>query len=244
MSNRTLALVMAAGKGTRIKKYLSEDEPVKPLVKIGEKRLIDLAIGQLDDLPVLSAVLTYPSAEYNALDDWIRHFYPNARLLYQHATHKDLPPVLEFAYVLLSQYHLSRDRSFLKGFDAIMTLPADLVLSGVKLDEMIDFHYSNMGPCAGRQMTMLSRDIMLDSTQRVDLFKMDGSRIIRMKRSKEKEIEGYAPSAQAGVYIFSRNLLNNPLMLFGRFRFNSVLRYRTEGSWIDYGLPENLNRVR
>jgi len=44
MKNKTLALVLAAGKGSRVMHLLEEDEPVKAMIKIGEKRLIDLVL--------------------------------------------------------------------------------------------------------------------------------------------------------------------------------------------------------
>ena len=234
-------MVLAAGEGSRIKHFLKEDEPVKAMLRVGEKRLIDLVLDSLEGINVERAVLSYPSLEYNELDKRVEE--RNIKVVKQWLLHLKLPYLLELPIILSTQYHLSRDRNYLQSFDSIMALQCDKVLEGVNLGEMLKFHYQELQNPNNMQVTLLSRQGTYPYC-RAELFKMEGDRIIGRKGYKENPVNGYEITSQAGTFVFSRGMLKNPLWVLFGLRYNKILRYLAEGTWIDYGHPENLQRLR
>jgi hypothetical protein len=107
---------------------------------------------------------------------------------------------------------------------------------------MIRFHNSRLRDPLDSQVTILSRRGV--NGGRADLFQMDGDRIVGMRKYEGQEIGDYEVSTQAGVYIFSRGILRNPLRVLFGFKYNKVYRYLTLGTWVDYGIPENVVRAR
>ena len=237
MGNKILGLLLAAGEGSRVRGVLEADEPVKPLIKLGGTRIIDRSIASVVDIADEVAVLSFPSAKYKPLDDIVRQ-YEGVKVLKQKSKHRKLPSLLELPYVLLTQYHFSGDRRYLQGFDSILTLPCDLVFENVDLSALVDFHNSKLQNSNRKQITLLSkRESEGGNTQ---LFKMDDGRVIAMKKFEGREVEGYEASTQAGVYVFSRGFLRNPLRALLGFRAVSVYNHLTSGTWTDYGNPANV----
>lgn len=241
MGNKTLGLLLAAGEGSRVRVVLEADEPVKPLIKLDGRRLIDHSIASVIDIVDEVAVLSFPSSEYESLDEGVRQ-YEGVKVLKQKAKHRKLPSLLELPYFLLTQYHFSGDRRYLQGFDSILILPCDLVFENVDLSALVDFHNNRLQNPNIRQITLLSkRESGGGNTQ---LFKMNGDRVIGMKKFEGREFEGYEASTQAGVYIFSRGILRNPLSALLGFRTVSVYNHLTSGAWTDYGDPTNVAASR
>ena len=234
-------MVLAAGEGSRIKHLLEADEPLKALIKVGEKRLIYLVLDSLEGINVERAVLSYPSSEYKELDKRVQE--SNVRVVKQWLPHLKLPYILELPLILLTQYHFSKDRNYLQSFDSVMTMQCDKVLEGVNLGEMLRFHYHELQNPNDRQVTLLSRQGIY-AYCKAELFKMEGDRIIGRKGYKENPVNGYEITSQAGTFVFSRGMLKNPLWVLFGLRYNKILRYLAEGTWIDYGHPENLQRLR
>ncbi len=237
MVNKTLGLLLAAGEGSRVREVLEADEPVKPLIKIDGSRLTDQSIATVADTVDEIAVLSFPSAEYEPLDERVRQ-YDGVKLLKQKAKHRKLPTLLELPYVLLTQYHFSGDSGYLRGFDSILTLPTDLIFEGVDLSELVDFHNSRLQNPNARQITLLSKTQSTGGN--TQLFKMDGDRVMGMRKFEGQEVDGYKASTQAGVYVFSRGFLRNPLSALFGFRAVAVYNHLTSGTWTDYGNPLNV----
>ena len=128
MAHKTLALILAGGKGSRVKHLLNEDEPVKAMIKAGNKRLIDLVLDSLEGVDARTAMLSYPSEQYQSLDELAES--REVKVLKELASHMKVPYLLELPLVLLAQYHLSQDSKYLKSFDSIITLPYDVVFNG------------------------------------------------------------------------------------------------------------------
>lgn len=245
MPHKTLALVLAGGEGSRVRHHLQEDEQTKPMIrtsKDGDTRLIDLILDSIECLDAEKAVLSYPSEEFAELD---RRVAKRTRVLKQWAANRkfirSLPHLLELPYILLTQYHWSEDRDYLQSFDSILTAPCDIVLNGVDLGDFLRFHYEHLESPVQKQVTILSR---LDRySGRAALFKMDGSRIVGLRRYRGFPLVGYEVSTQAGIYLVSKGSLKTPEVVLP-LRHNKFLRYLTHGDWIDYGNPETLQRLR
>jgi len=240
MVYKTLGLILAAGEGYRVQNVLGEDEPTKAMIKIGDKRLIHKSIHFLEGVVSETAVLSFPSISYESLDKIVQE--KGLKVLKQKAKHRKLPTLLELPYILLMQYHLSSDRSYLQDFDSILTMPSDLVFENVDIGRMVDFHNANLKTSHNRQITILSRE----GTEggRADMFKIDGYRIIGMRKYEGQKLDGYEVSTQVGIYIFSRGILKHPYWVLLGFNHNDVYRYLTQGSWIDFGNPENVLNLR
>lgn len=234
---KTLGLILAAGKGNRIKDFLTEDEPVKAMLRIGNKRLIDLAIESLG-FNIEKAVLSAPSSEFASLDKRVNEY--RIPLLKQKAKHRNLPTLLELPHILLTQYYFSQDREYLQSFDAILTVSCDLALNRVDLREMLEFHYEHSRTQDQRQVTFLCKRNSGKGVSR--LLKTKKDRVLSIKKGKPSH--GYESLSLGGIYVISRGLLRNPLMALLGYRHNLVHRYITKGDWIDYGDPFNVEKLR
>ena len=140
------------------------------------------------------------------------------------------------------QYHLSSDRSYLQDFDSILTIPCDLVFENIDIGSMVNFHDARLENPHNRQITILSRKGT--DGGRADMFKIDGERIMGMRKYEGQELDGYEVSRQAGVYIFSQGILKYPYWVLFGFKHNEAYRYLTQGSWIDFGNPDNILKAR
>ncbi len=240
MGNKTLALVLAAGEGKSVKHLLGEDEPTKAMIKIGEKRLIDLVLDSLEGLDVEKAVLSYPADSYGTLDERVKQ--RNVKVLKQKLWHMGLPYATELPVILLIQYHLSKDKNYLQSFDSVTTLPCDIVLKDVDLKDLLRFHYNNIDGARDRQVTMVSKKGL--GSGRAELFKMHGRRIIGRIPYKGQRVKSYEILTQAGIYIFSRELLRTPFFALPTLNSIKLLAYQTHGDWIDYGNPYELQKFR
>jgi NDP-sugar pyrophosphorylase family protein len=233
---KTLGLILAAGKGNRIKNFLNKDEPVKAMLRIGNKRLIDLAIESLNGIE--KAVLSSSSPEFNSLNEKVSKY--GIPLLMQKAKHRNLPTLLELPHILLTQYYLSQDREYLQSFDAIMTVSCDLALNGVDLKDMLEFHYEHSRTQNQRQVTFLCKRNSGKEVSR--LVKTRKHRVLDIK--KGKSFHGYESLSLGGIYVISQGLLRNPLMALLGYRHNLVYRYLTKRDWIDYGNPISIEKLR
>lgn len=220
---------------------LLPDEPVKAMLKMDGKRLVEHAMDFLGDSVDEKAVLTFPSPEYQTLDALVQS--KNIRILKQRGKHKKLPTMLELPYLLFMQYYFSPDREFLKGFDSILTMPCDLVFHDVDLCQMLDFHYEKLQNPAHCQITFLARDDL--QVEKPTWFLCKDSRVYKMKTLEPKSSEkNYITSRQAGVYIFSRGMLKHLYRILLGFRWNTAYRHKTDGNWIDFGDPKNVLKSR
>lgn len=152
---KNLGLVLAAGKGSRVEHLLDSDEVVKPMLKIKNNRLIDFSLEALEKLDVEGAVLSYPSSEYEELDKRVKEC--GFKVLKQKAEHRKVFYLFELPRILLTQYHRSCDSGYLRSFDNILTIPSDLILEGVDLEGMLEFHMGCLRSPRHSFMTMIKR---------------------------------------------------------------------------------------
>jgi len=234
MEHKTLALVLAAGEGSRIKHLLQDDEPVKPMLKVGKRRLIEIVLKEAEKVGDETAVLTYPSELYESLDQLVRN--KGIRILKQKAKHRKLPHLLELAYIIRKQY-LSADQGYLASFDSIATFSSDIVFIGTGTDfkAMADFHKQSLSSPNDRQITILSKKRAEGRTYN---FKVENGRLTSVQWLSTKPAEGYYPYVSPGVYIFTRAVLKNSFGFLLGLDYNKVLIFETKGTWIDYGNPK------
>ncbi len=238
--SKVLALILAAGEGSRVAHLYNEDEPVKPMLKVGKERLIEKALHVLDPLPIEKAVLSFPSEKYNSLHSLVEE--RGVKLLLQKAKQRKLPTLLELPYILLWQFHFSKDKEYLQSFDHILTLPSDLILNSDDLAGLVDLHTTNDLPKLKRRITILSRTKRED--ERGDIFLMEGDRILKRLSYSEPTPERCRATHQAGVYLFSKALLKNPLAIMLGMRYTMGKMYLTKNEWEDFGNPDNVERAR
>ena len=238
---KILALILAAGEGSRIKHLLSEDEPVKAMLKVGDERIIEKALGALDGVEVDKAVLSFPASPYDSLDVLVQG-YDGVRLLQQKAPHKKLPTMLELPFILFWQYHFSKDKKFLKSYDAILTMPCDLLFENADLANFVKLYEKWGKHPLKRKIVVLSK--LRQEGGRCDLFKKEDERIFKMKKFEGEIPEGWQAITQAGVYIFSKGMLQNPFGFLLGFKRNLALQYLLESDWVDYGDASVLEGVR
>lgn len=237
---RILALVLAGGEGSRIKPLLSEDEKVKPMLKVGEKRLIEVALDSLEGLDVEKAVLTFPDEKYEPMNRLVEK--RGVKLITQKAKHRKLPTMLELPYLLINQYYFSQDKEWLRSFDSILTMPCDLIFNKDDLAELLKIHRNDVDPKRKKKITILSK--LREEGESGDNFTVDGSRITGFKRYKGETPSGWFRAHQAGIFILSKSFIKNPLpFLLGPKHFHGQM-YLTKNRWDDYGSYDKVKQLK
>ncbi len=240
MSEKILAIVLAGGAGTRVGDLYNDDEPVKAMLKLGDSRLIEKSLSVFDDMDIDLSVLSFPDPKYDSLRNLVESC--NVHCFDQKAKQRKLPVMLELPYILLWQYHFSKDSRLLKSYDHILTIPCDLILETEDIKNVIKLHLKNYMKNRKKRVTILSR--MRQEGEFGNHFLMDGTRILKMRSVRLPIEEGEISTTQAGVYIFSKALLRNPIPFFVDMRLVNAQMQLTENSWVDYGLRENILKER
>lgn len=237
---KILALVLAGGEGSRIKPLLSEDEKIKPMLKVGEKRLVEVALDSLEGLDVEKAVLTFPDEKYHAMNKLVES--RGIKVITQKAKHRKLPTMLELPYLLLNQFHFSKDKKWLQGFDSILTMPCDLIFNKEDLAGLVKIHREEFIPRLKKRITVLSK--LREEGESGDNFTLDGTRITGFKRFKGETPKGWLRTHQAGIFILSKAFIKNPLPFFlGPKHFHGQM-FLTKNRWDDYGSYENVKKLK
>ena len=239
MSKKLLVLILAGGAGTRVSDLYTTDEPVKAMLKIGNNRLIEESLNLFDDIDCELSVLSFPDPKYSSLEKLVEN--RGAKVMVQKAKHRDLPVILELPYILLWQYHFSKDSKYLKSFDSILTLPSDLILNSDDVKSVIDHHFNSINK-KKRKITILSK--LREPNDYGNHFYLDNSRVLEMKSIKEPLPNGWISATQSGLFIFNRALLKNPIPFFINLRMINAQIFLTNNSWQDYGTAEKIIEAR
>ncbi len=139
-----LILIVAAGEGKRLYP-ITKDIP-KPFLDIvkdkdgKDKKLIDLVMEPLPD-GIEKAVLVKKTEKFRQFEAYLRDTYgfDNRNILYQ-------PKWIDFSELPLALYlgKVSRHKSFIRQFDPIILVPADVIIfSGLSYLDLLKFHNKN-----------------------------------------------------------------------------------------------------
>ena len=133
-----LILIIAAGEGKRLRP-LTENTP-KPFIDIGDKKLIDLVMEPLPQ-GIERAVLLKITKKFHELEKYLRQSYgfSDGNVLYQDriTTSPHLPRQLALSELPLAYYlaflptALSRNSRFIRQFDPVVLVPADIIVEGL-----------------------------------------------------------------------------------------------------------------
>lgn len=242
MENKTLVLIMAAGKGARISSVLNEDEPIKPMIRYNGQRLIEHVIKSTSTLPFDKSVLSFDSPKFDSLDKLVKD---NGLILLKQRANQGMPMI----YVLARQYYSLHDPNYFKQFDHIMMMPSDVILEEVDLEDFYQLHIDNLDPKFPRQVTMLCADGK-NYQSKVDFLRLEGNRVVSLKKILKNSEENYISSYQAGIHLITKAVFENPIegMLKNMFGYNfnyvRVIRYATDGRWKNFGNLDDLLRYR
>src|SRR3989338_2775962 len=237
MAYKTLGVVLAGGKGTRVEKLYTADEPIKPLLRIHGQRLIDYPLNALVEVVDEIAVVSYKSYQHERMDDHVRRTHPRARVLHQTVPHKELEQK-QWAFLSIIHSQMQQNPSYLSAFDSVMTLPCDMVFERELLEEVLQAHQKYEGRDSGI-ITMLSkrspgegdRKYLLTASNKS--LAVDNERVIVVSPNP---MPGYSGSTQAGVWVFSAHVLEHDFGDVPNFWERvPVYRHLTKKPWKDFG---------
>lgn len=246
MSNKTIAMILAGGAGTRLT-VLSE-ERAKPAVPFaGKFRIIDFTLSNcvnsdIYTIGVLTQYLPHSLNEHIGIGKpWdLDRSRGGVRLLHPYEGRKG------------QQWYAGTADAIYQNLGFIQDNRADLVvlLSGdhiYKMDyrPMIEFHEAN-----GADLTIAVMPVPLEETHRFGIMQVDGdNRIIQFYEKPKDRDKGNL--ASMGIYIFSAHMLAKrlsegtataPRTDFGKHVIpamieanDRVFAYKYEGYWVDVG---------
>lgn len=256
-----LILIIAAGEGKRLRP-LTENTP-KPFIDIGDKKLIDLVMEPLPQ-GIERAVLLKITKKFHELEKYLRQSYgfSDGNVLYQDriTTSPHLPRQLALSELPLAYYlaflptALSRNSRFIRQFDPVVLVPADIIVEGLNYKEMIDFHTAN-----GADLTMpVKEEFVTGSNTRV--YTVNDGRLIaasdyvhpplNMELAKNERLYTHE-----GTYVLGRRFFDLPLTQLlrkdhrqppfeGAYRSLKFVPYGGNFEWIDVRHMNNLERAR
>ena len=235
-----LCLILAGGKSTRVREFLNEEEPIKQMFFIDEKRLIEHTFDLVQSIRVEKAVLSRLSDKHRLMNSLVNE--RGFRLLYEKAPLVKISFFVELPLVILYQYWLSSDHSYLRTFRSIMTIPSDLFFVDVDFTSFIEHHFRHLKAGKKNVFSFLSKRSTGEG--RSFYFKLDGDRIIKCKKANSQPPSCFISYTQSGAYIFTTSFLRNPLLILKGLKGNIFTLYETNGTWIDYGDPATIKRLR
>jgi choline kinase len=243
----TLGLILASGEGKRIEEFYTQEEPIKPMIKVKGKRLIQHQIDTISTSVDEIAVLSGNSEKYQGLEDLVKKH--GAKIIYNHFRNKDNKNVFYWIKMLFAQSgNFSENRDYFNCFDSVMVLPCDKIFEEVNFQEYILQHNSNRINNSNKpKATTLSKlgRTRNGSYKIVDLRK--SGKITRMDKCS-KQYSGEFVTTQSGVWTFSKEFFQYPVssILKAYFSIHNVDLYQhiTLGNWEDFGDPKNYKSQR
>jgi len=207
MLDKTLALIMAAGYGRRMGNI---DVP-KVMLKDGRSRpFIDDALTFLKyvDHSLDFAVMSRDEAFFEPLNSYLADHPQSSRfdVVYQ----KTKPRSLAVAFV--AEHYLNREfRRYTQGYTNIALLPGDHKLTSEDLD-LTDLMAAHERKEA--DITCVYSHGWSNGTEKRDMLTLDqDGRVVKIKRadSDNPEEEDYHRVTSTGIWVFKRELIENPL---------------------------------
>ncbi len=222
----TLALIMAAGYGTRMAKGLGQKRALKAMIPDEQGRLpIDDALTFLryrsDSLDF--AVLSRDEDFFAPLNTHIRDKYgiQDRDIIFQ--TTKPRSLMIAFAMEYLSNRQFRRR---VNGYDNIVLMPADHKLSADQLNlaGLIRKHEAT-----NADVTTVCSPGWRDDTSKKDVISVDDDgRVIYIKRVKDVQAyqpkEGELPTTNVGIWVVKPSLFYAPLKIIPAFLQFSTAR--------------------
>ncbi|ERP32217.1 NTP transferase domain-containing protein [Chitinivibrio alkaliphilus] len=193
---KILALILAGGKGSRVKHLLSDREKIKPMLTVEGAPLIDHVMNRINPERVDRAVLSFAGDEYAELNHRITE--KGIPLLYQKARQRQLPTLLELPYLLYMQYFFSQDKAFLQSYDALLLLPCDILVQPTELESFLSLYETYETP-QSKALYLFSKTA--GEKEKADLFKVDSSG--RILSYGKKRTPRYVPIKRE--FIFSHD---------------------------------------
>lgn len=220
------AVILAGGKGTRLKPYTNNFP--KPLMPVGDKPILEIIINQLKKADITDIVI---STGY--LEEMIRIFFMDGLKFGVNITYSKEEEPRGTAGPL----NLVRDQLT----DTFILMNGD-VLSDINFHDFIAFHKKNG---AEATIALCKRSVPID----FGVVEVDGSHIF--SKWMEKPTLEYLVST--GIYVLEPSTLES-LPHSGFFNLpdficklheekHKVLGYFHNGYWLDIGRPEDYERA-
>ena len=220
----TTALILAGGLGTRLRDVLP-DRP-KPLALVAERPFIFYLLDQLDSAAISEVVLC-TGFGHEIMEKEVGTSYKNMEIKYS----REDTPLGTGGALRKALSHTSADQLIAMNGDSY---------AGVDLQEYINWH--STGEAEGSLLLTWKDDTSRYGQVSID----DQDRVTRFQEKDENQHEGWI---NAGVYLFSRTLMESiastgPVSLEKECLPNWVsigLRgFRAHSPFIDIGTPESL----
>lgn len=226
------AVIMAGGKGTRIKS-ISKDIP-KPMIKILDKPILEYQIESLKKYNITDIIIVI-----GYLGDIIKDYFKDGKGFGVNISYIEEKEPLGTAGAL---YYLNE----YKDIDDDFILLFGDIIEDINFSKFIDFHKKNEG-----YITLLSHPNShpYDS----DLIVADNNKVIRIISKNEKRNYYYKNLVNSGIYIANKKILNyikEPKKLdFDKDVINHYLQqgliysYKSTEYVKDMGTPDRLEAV-
>ncbi|WP_370855483.1 nucleotidyltransferase family protein [Parasutterella sp.] len=220
------ALILAGGKGTRLKKVVS-DVP-KPLAPVCGKPFLDILLKQLKEEDVTSVILST-----GHMAEVIESRYAKGFEGLSVSFSREKTPLLTGGAIKKAIDKLDSELIVVLNGDSFVQL---------KLKEITKFHQKK-----GADITVLS--VFMQDASRYGLLKLSSdSRLVRFCE-KQKNSQGYI---NAGVYVFKSDLLRDyreqvfsfEEWLKDNLNTLKVYAFVCDEDFIDIGIPEDYERAQ
>ena len=220
------ALILAGGKGTRLRTVVS-DVP-KPMAPVCGKPFLDFLLKQLKDENVSSVIV---STGYMA--EVIESSYPEGFEGMHISFSRETTPLLTGGAIKKATQNLNSELLIVLNGDSFVKLD---------LEKISKFHREK-----GADITVLS--VYMKDASRYGLLKLSSDSKVETFCEKKINSQG---QINAGVYVFNSNLLkdyNEDIFSFEEWLNNNLVKLKvyafiSEEDFIDIGVPEDYERAQ
>ena len=254
-------LIVAAGEGKRLRPLT--DKIPKPMIEIGDERLIDKVMTALPE-GIERTVLLKRSRKFQEFEEYLRRKYgfDDNHILYQDkiTSSQYLPRKLSLSELLLAYYlaffppSLSRNSKHIRQFDPVIIVPADIIVEGLDYLDMLRFHNQNE---ADITMPVKEKFVTGSNTR---IYTVEDKRIVAASDYVHEPLERKLDSDERcytaeGAYVLGKRFFDLPLDKLlrkdhrkppfeGAYRSLKFVPYEGNFRWIDVRDQHNLAVAR